>query len=333
MGTTDGIAEFWSWWQDAKGRIQGGIEGGGFGDDLVAEISGRVAAIDGDLDWELGPGSRSRHAFCLSPKGDPALRKVTERWLRAAPPPDAIWEYHPARPGNAQLEDARLEIDGVELALGEFSAAFEVDEGRELINVRCYHPAFPRMSEELRGTAAFLALDGALGEDGVERWIGGVEAADAPPDGARLMAALRAETDALAKAATGERFAVLRGQDSEGRPLFVTLNAALKRIDHLACDTHVTVDLALLEPTEHGLTTNEEAEQLDALEDELAPLLPDAVYFGRVTHAGRRVLHYFAPGDSVGRARLDAWASGHRKRAPRVTWTDDPRWIARDRFL
>ena len=74
---------------------------------------------------------------------------------------------------------------------------------------------------------------------------------------------------------------MLRGQDGDGRPVFVTLNAALKRIDHLACDHHVAIDLALLDPTEEGLTTDEEAEQLNALEDELAPLLADAVYFGR----------------------------------------------------
>jgi uncharacterized protein DUF695 len=330
---TDGIAGFWAWWPTARERIQAAIEGGGFGEALVEEIAGRVSAISKEIDWELGPGGQARHAFCLSPKGDPKVRKITERWLRAAPAPDEIWEYHPARRGNAELAEARLEIDGIELAVGELVAAFQVDEGRELVNVTCFHPAFPRMSEDLRGTATFLMLDGALGEDGVERWLGAIETAAAAPDGARPIADLQAAIHALAKTATGERFAVMRGQDSDGRLLFVTLNTALKRIDHLACDSHVAIDLALLQADPNGLTTNEEAEQLNAIEDEIGPLLADAAYFGRVTGRGRRILHYFAPGDSPGRARLAEWVSRHRDRDPRVAWTEDPRWEARERFL
>ena len=75
----DGIAEFWAWWPTAGGRIQAAIEGGGFDDALVEEISARVRAIDENLDWELGPGGQSRHAFCLSAKGDPLGRRTTER--------------------------------------------------------------------------------------------------------------------------------------------------------------------------------------------------------------------------------------------------------------
>jgi hypothetical protein len=333
-GTTrDGIGEFWAWWPGARGRIQAAIEGNGFSDELVAEISGMVKEIDVQIDWELGPGGKARHAFCLSPKGDPLLRKVTERWLRAAPSPDEIWEYHPARRGNVEMGEAEIEIGGVALEVDQLVAAFEVDDGRELINVRCFHPAFPRMSEELRSTATFLLLDGAFGEDGVERWLGVIESAGSPPEGARPLAELRAAIDALAKTATGERFAILRGRDATGNPVFVTLNFALKRIDHLACDAHLAIDVALLRPDANGMPDNAEAEQLNALEDELAPLLADAVYFGRETRAGRRVLHYFAPADSAGRARVGEWASRHRDRDPRIAWTDDPRWDARDRFI
>ena len=334
MGTwADGIAEFWAWWPGARGRIQAAIEGGGFDNPLIEEIAGRVAAISADVDWELAPGSKARHAFCLSGKGNPELRRITEQWLRSAPAIDQTWEYHPARRGNAELDDARLEIDGFELGLGEFVAAFDVDEAREVVNVRCFHPAFARMSEDLRGTATFLMLDGALGEDGVERWLGGIEGAEAVPDGALPIAELRAAIDVLAKSATGERFAVMRGQDAEGRPLFVTLNTALKRIDHLACDHHVAIDLAILNPDANGLTTGDEAADLDAIEDELQPLLADAVYFGRETRAGRRVLHFFAPGDSPAKPRLAAWASAQGARDARVDWRPDPRWEARARFL
>ena len=253
--------------------------------------------------------------------------------MRAAPAIDQTWEYHPARRGNAELDDAGWRSRASRSALGDFVAAFEVDEGREVVNVRCFHPEFPRMSDELRGTATFLMLDGALGEDGVERWLGGIDGVAAAPEGARPIAELRAAIDALARSATGERFAVMRGHDAEGRPLFVTLNTALKRIDHLACDNHVVIDMAILNPDTNGLTTSDEAKDLDAIEDELQPLFSDAVYFGRETRAGRRVLHFFAPGDSPARQRVAAWASAHGARDVRVDWRADPRWEARARFL
>ena len=104
MGTSaEGIAEFWGWWPAARGRIQAAIEGGGFDDALVEEIAARVSAINPELDWELAPGAKARHAFCLSGKGNPELRRITEQWLRAAPAIDQTWEYHPARRGSAEL--------------------------------------------------------------------------------------------------------------------------------------------------------------------------------------------------------------------------------------
>ena len=91
--------------------------------------------------------------------------------------------------------------------------------------------------------------------------------------------------------------------------------------------------MAILTPDTNGLATSDEAKDLDVIEDELQPLVSDAVYFGRETRAGRRVLHFFAPGDSPARERLTAWASAHDKRDVRIDWRADPRWEARARFL
>ena len=310
MATTDGIAAFWAWWPAARERICAALENHRFGEELIEEIGERVQAVQGGLDWEVGPGDRAPYFFCLSAAGDPVSRRITERWLKAAPAPDQTWEYLAARPPKKLLPKAIMKVGEVPVGLDDFVASFEVDENREFVNVRCFNPVFPRMDEEQRGRATFLMLDGMLGEDGVERWIGGIKAAAAVPAGARPIAELRAAIDALAKTATGERGVILKGQNAEGQLLFASLNSALKRIDHLDCDIHAAIDLALLTPSEQGLTTNEEAQQLNAIEDELTPLLPGAVYFGRETCAGRRVIHYFAPGDSLSRARLDKWASG-----------------------
>ena len=75
-------------------------------------------------------------------------------------------------------------------------------------------------------------------------------------------------------------------------PRCAAMILALKRIDHLACDTHLCVDVALLDPTPDGMPNDDEAEALNDIEDELEEMITgDAVYFGRETVHGRRALH------------------------------------------
>lgn len=327
----DGIAAFWAWWPSARDRIMAAIGNRGFDAALTGEIAARVKAIDDSLSWELAPGRRAQHAFCLSPEGNPILRRTTERWLAASPPADSTWEYFPSRPGRRT--EMPLAIEGHQLLFSELSVTFEVDATRELLNVTCFHPTFGKMDDRLRMTATLLILDGAFGEDDVERWFGGIAASGVPLDGARPAAALQEAISTLAGSASGERFAILKGADREGRPIVATVNAALKRINHLSRDQHVVIRLALLDPTPQGLTTQVEADDLNAMEDELGALAGSAaVYFGRETARGLRILHFFASDDPPLRQRWADWVARHPERQARVDWRADPQWEAKGRF-
>src|SRR5262247_791243 len=92
---------FWAWWTGAAPRIAQASDSRTVAE-LVVEISGAVHAINPGLAWELGPGRSGKHAFTLSPEGDIELRRLTERWLQSAPPPD-VWEYFPARQPAREL--------------------------------------------------------------------------------------------------------------------------------------------------------------------------------------------------------------------------------------
>ena len=92
--------------------------------------------------------------------------------------------------------------------------------------------------------------------------------------------------------------------------MFATINLALKRIDHLACDTHVSVDVALLDPEPDGMPTDDDADALSDIEDELEEMIAgDAGYFGarpftagaRCTGLLRRITQA-VPRSSLGRA-------------------------------
>jgi hypothetical protein len=328
-----GIEAFWTWWPGVAARLGAGIEQRAIDEALVAEITGKAQAIHPKLTWELGPGGTARHAFCLSSNGDPELRRLTERWLRAAPAADAVWEFHPARRGAPALADARLQIAEHTVPLSEMRFTVALDPSRELMGVSCFHPGFAAMPDDMRGMTTFITLDRILGEDTVQRWLGGIHTSVVPLEKGEPFGVLIEAVGQLSRDATGERFTILRGQAPDGRPMFATINLALKWIDHLACDTHVAVDVALLEPTPDGMPTDEESEALNDIEDELEEMITgDAVYFGRETVHGRRALHWFVAPDHPIRPSLEAWAARHADRDVRLTWTPDPRWTTADRF-
>jgi hypothetical protein len=331
--TDPGIDSFWTWWPEARVRITAAIEQRTLNEALIAEITAKVQAIHPKLASELGPGGNARHALCLSPNGDPELRRLTERWLRAAPAADEVWEFHAARRGApAQFADARLQMADHTVAIGEMRFTVTLDPHRELMNVTSFHPAFAAMPEDMRGAATFITLDRILGEDTIQRWLGGIRTSAEPLEKGAPLAMLTEAIGLLARDATGERFANLEGQTPDGRPILVTANLALKRIDHLACDTLLAVDVALIDPAPDGTPNDTDADALSDLEDELEEMITgDAAYFGRETAHGRRALQWFVAPDHPVRPALEAWAARHADRDVRVTWTPDPRWAAADR--
>ncbi|MEO6772784.1 MAG: DUF695 domain-containing protein [Kofleriaceae bacterium] len=331
MSVDDGIRDFWTWWSTARDQLLRAIEvDHNFSDSLVQDITRRVRAI-GDLDWELSPGKTATHAFCLSPRGNPEARLVTELWRHRGPSPDATWEYFAARQG---VQVSKLTFGNVELDRDELMVSFEVDAGRERIDAIYYHPRFAELPEQRRTSALYILLDGALGEDAVERWLGRIEASPKSLASAVSFGQFRDALGQLERTATGDSFVVMQGTNDEGVRIVVTCNRSLKRIDHLLLTMHVAVDLAILDQTPDGMPTNAEAEVLNQLEDELIGALGGlAVYFGRVTTPGHRALHYYAAEDTGAKPLIERWAARHPERQPHVEWTRDPTWEFVKRFV
>ena len=162
---------------------------------------------------------------------------------------------------------------------------------------------------------------------------GGIRTSVTPLEQGGTLPQLVQALGTLAGGATGERFTILEGRTPGGRPMAATVNMALKRIDHLACDTHLTVDVALVDPTFEGMPTDDESEALNDIEDELEEMITgDAAYLGRETTQGRRTLHWYVAADHPVRPRLEAWAERHPEREVRLAWEPDPRWEAAARF-
>jgi hypothetical protein len=326
----DGTDAFWNWWKTSgRERILAAIEGEGFNDALVEDIASHVAAVGDDLDWEMSPGKTAHHAFCVSSKGQAEGRLTAELWRNAGPPDDETWEFFAARQPRP---DPAIEYEGVHLAAKDIVVAFEVDEGRERVHGEYYHPAFEQLEEDARGVTLFLLLDGTFGEDGVERWLGGIDVAASVPANAVPLADLCKAVEELSRNASGERFALLQGE-RDGEPYFALVDLSLKRVDHLLHRERIVVEIAIHDRNEHGLPTNADAEVLNRLEDELTTALGDrAVYFGRETLPGRRLMHWYAPPDSPAHSIAERWAREHPDRDAKCTSIHDPSWEFVKRF-
>lgn len=323
----DPIEEFWTWWTAAAPRIVAAMETHDLGG-LDEEITAHVQAIDEGLKWELGPGGGDKPAFALCWDGDIERRRITERWLATAPENDPAWDYFPARPPGTGWEDLTMELGPHKVEFGKFLCAFAPDENTERVDVEIFHPATVKAPENVRGTAAFVMLDRAFGEDGVERWIGSVEIATKKPKDAVSIAELVAAVAEIQENATGDVCNLYEGE-VDGAPVFILKNEALKIIDHLHCDQVLAVTIKY-EAEATGLPAKADSDALDALEDTLIEALGDAaVYHGRETGSGERTIYMFATADAA--KLVEPWAEKAGREidielAPDPTWEGLERW-------
>ena len=318
------IGAFWTWWKTARRKIERALAAQELGP-LDAEITAKVRAIDPGLKWELGPGDAGKLAFALVWDGDLPRRRLTERWRLRAPAKDKTWAFCAARPAGKDWESLVMELGPHKIDFGKFVCTFTVDETRERVDAEIFHPVLAKAPENVRGTASFVMLDHAFGEDGVERWLGGIELVTKKPRGAKPISDLVKTVRKLARKAKGEVFALYQGTHDD-LPIFIMKNEALKPIEHLACDAQLEIALGIEEANDAGLPTKKESLALDKLEDGLLAALGENVaYFGRQTHAGRRTLYFFAAQGGKAAKLVTQWAK-KQKRVVSLTWTPDPSW-------
>ena len=321
------IDHFWQWWSEINLEFAKSFdEKKPLPEDLITAMSAQVAAIDPQLDWEFGKGVKSRHQLCLSSMGDPILRLICERWVKRGPGDSDVWEYYASRQASPSVNQT-LTIWSRTIDLGEYRFVITEDSPRERLDIIAYHPANAEAeSNEQSLRILMIALDLFLGEDNVERWIGSIDLAESSPAEAVEPSALRERVNHYAKQTRKGPWVILRGEKEESA--FVAIaNLALKRIDHLLLDMHMTVTFVLKKPTENGLVTNHEADDLNLLEDSLCKALANhALLLGRATHHGKRTIHFRITESGPASQIVDRWVQTRSDYETSVDTMMDPRW-------
>lgn len=322
------IEAFWRWWTQAGAAEAAAAIADLQPERVVEQLGQHVVAIAPGLGWDLAAGTSSKHLLVVSPEGDPAIHATARRWLRAAPPPDEVWEYADSRQPAADLDGLRLEVDSEPLALGEVVLAAR-REGAHL-DVSLFHPAFEGLAGHIRQQVAVLALESVLGETDVELWIGQVEAITLPPLDPVPLAGLRAAVRDLRQdftEADGRPAWVVMEAQGHGGPILAGAQVPLSPLTAPLLDTHVTVELPYSEQTDQGYPGPESLEALRTLQDHLASRLGES---GRIvaheSHSGVRVLHLYVDGTSRALEETGAVAAGWRDGKATIRHAADPGW-------
>jgi len=324
------IAAFWAWWGETGAAWVAQAIADRDPQRVVDELSSRIGAVRDGLAWELAPGGSTEHLLVVSADGNPDLRASARRWLRAAPPPSAVWRYADSRQPVADLGDALLDVNGTEVTLGDLTVLVEPQDTRLAVTV--HHPTFAAIPERDRTFISFLALDNAIGEAAVETWISGVEPSPTASPGAVPLEQLRS----LLAAHVGQHlddegqptWRILSAETSAG-PMLVTAMVPLAPSVAADLDQHVAVVVPYVHRNEGEFPTEVSLDALRALEDHLCERVGTG---GRLvaheTCAGRRTLHFYVdstgPAADVLRTAVAGWQEGRVE----VSAEPDPGWEA-----
>ncbi|RZU19838.1 uncharacterized protein DUF695 [Kribbella rubisoli] len=322
----DPIGAFWSWWSGSGATAVADAITRRQPTDVNVELNERIARINPDLEWELGPGLHATHVLIVTAAGNPAQRAVARRWLRAAPPSDQTWEYADLRrPGPA----VTIQFDGLPpVATDESVVSIEPDTAS--VHVGVHHPVFASLSVDAQRRVTFLILDLVLGEEMVETWVGAIDTLPAPPDDAVPIDSLLPAVAGFAAEHTLEdgspAWKMLEGT-RDGQRVIATAEYPLRSIRRPHLDTHVAVSIHYPVVREDGLPESEMLDELRAFEDHLTDRLGGSGnLLAHETSAGTRILHYYTDGTTPADAQLHAATTGWPHGKVTLTTEPDPAW-------
>ncbi|TDP98091.1 hypothetical protein [Labedaea rhizosphaerae] len=142
-----------------------------------------VADVHPDLHFALDRGRRSVYALVVSGQEDPALRPYTDAWKAAAPPDDAIWEYHDSVPPVPDPTEVTVNLGAHRIRLADVRVVAQVDADEGVVDVAVHHPALAELDEPAQKAMTFIPLDATLGERVAAERLRRVETAATEPEG------------------------------------------------------------------------------------------------------------------------------------------------------
>ncbi|WP_035306349.1 hypothetical protein [Actinokineospora inagensis] len=171
---------FWERWYVLLPEVAAAL-GEGEPHRVENQLCDLVADLHPDLHFALERGGRSIYALVISGQEDPRLRPHTDAWKAAAPPDDAIWEFHDSVPPVPDPTGVTVNLGPHRVHLADIRVHVQVDADAGVVDVAVYHPLLRELDPAARSAMTFLPLDATLGERLAGRRLRRVETAEEPP--------------------------------------------------------------------------------------------------------------------------------------------------------
>ncbi|MET0235597.1 MAG: hypothetical protein ABW224_13210 [Kibdelosporangium sp.] len=186
----EAATEFWQGWFDFLPVVSAAL-GDAEPHRVENELCDLVAVVHPDLHFSLERGQRAIYALVISGQEDPRLRPFTDAWKAAAPPEDAIWEYHDSVPPVPDPTKVTVNLGVHQIPLADVRVAVQVDETEGVVDVAVHHPKLAELAPAAREALTYLPLDATLGERVAAERLRRVETAEVEPQGAVGLLELR----------------------------------------------------------------------------------------------------------------------------------------------
>lgn len=174
------VERFWCGWQELLPELAAAL-GDREPNRVENQLCQLVAELHPRLHFALERGQRSIYALVVSGQEDPELRPYTDAWKAAAPPDDAIWEFHDSVPPVPDPTLVTVNIGEHRIALADVRVVAQVDEADGVVDVAVHHPAMAALDSAARKAMTFLPLDATLGERLAGERLRRVETAETEP--------------------------------------------------------------------------------------------------------------------------------------------------------
>ena len=195
-GPAELAERFWQGWYELLPEVSSAL-----GDREPQRVENQlcelVGALHPELHFALERGRRAVYALVVSGQEDPRLRPYTDAWRAAAPPEDAIWEYHDSVPPVPDPTMVTVNLGAHRIPLADVRVVAQVDG--DVVDVAVYHPAMAALDQPSRDAMTYLPLDAALGERLAAERLRRVETAETEPADTIGLMELRALVQDLAK--------------------------------------------------------------------------------------------------------------------------------------
>nr|CTQ92276.1 FIG01038679: hypothetical protein [Kibdelosporangium sp. MJ126-NF4] len=186
----EAAAEFWRGWTALLPTVSAAL-GDAEPHRVENDLCELVAVVHPELHFALERGQRSIYALVISGQEDPELRPFTDAWKAAAPPDDAIWEYHDSVPPVPDPTQVTVNLGVHRVPLADVRVAVQVDEAEGVVDVAVHHPQFTELDPAAREALTYLPLDATLGERLAAERLRRVETAETEPQGSIGLLELR----------------------------------------------------------------------------------------------------------------------------------------------